>query len=233
MKRYTVYTYVPDEDTHFTQPIGSYQQVAFAWIASDIARRLYKDKPVAVDVGAHIGHMCFVFAQRFEQVHAFEPIEENIECLKKNLDQFTRKGKTFLERITIHQHPLSNKQRDVAMTNPTEINSGAWELCEGKGHQTKTLDDYHLDDVGLIKLDTQGCEIAVLQGASKTITKNQPILMVEVVNNEVHDLQLEDYIVSLGYVPLLRHTKQTIFVPTSLTDQLREDRRYNERVPQS
>jgi Methyltransferase FkbM domain len=43
----------------------------------------------------------------------------------------------------------------------------------------KRLDDLHLDDVGLIKIDVEGHELAVLLGATDTLARNQPALVVE------------------------------------------------------
>ena len=43
----------------------------------------------------------------------------------------------------------------------------------------KRLDDQHLDNVGLIKIDVEGHELAVLHGAADTLTRNRPAVVVE------------------------------------------------------
>jgi hypothetical protein len=43
----------------------------------------------------------------------------------------------------------------------------------------KRLDDLRLDDVGLIKIDVEGHELAVLRGAADTIARNRPALLLE------------------------------------------------------
>ena len=43
----------------------------------------------------------------------------------------------------------------------------------------KRLDDLHLDQVGLIKIDVEGHELAVLRGAADTLTRNRPAVLAE------------------------------------------------------
>ena len=47
-----------------------------------------------------------------------------------------------------------------------------------------TIDSLKLENVGLIKIDTQGCELHVLRGAAKTIERCHPVIIFE------HELQL-------------------------------------------
>ena len=47
--------------------------------------------------------------------------------------------------------------------------------------QIKRLDDYSdIENIGFIKIDTEGFEDKVIAGARKTITEYRPILMVEI-----------------------------------------------------
>jgi hypothetical protein len=49
----------------------------------------------------------------------------------------------------------------------------------GVAVQTRTLDSYNLNNVGLIKIDVEGHELAVLSGATETILKSRPYVIVE------------------------------------------------------
>ncbi|HUZ11388.1 MAG TPA: FkbM family methyltransferase [Caulobacteraceae bacterium] len=42
------------------------------------------------------------------------------------------------------------------------------------------LDDFQLPPIGFIKIDVEGHEEAVLQGARETIGRNRPALMIEI-----------------------------------------------------
>lgn len=46
----------------------------------------------------------------------------------------------------------------------------------------KTLDSYGFEDVDIIKIDVEGYELLVLEGASDTIARNRPIVQIECVD---------------------------------------------------
>jgi hypothetical protein len=63
------------------------------------------------------------------------------------------------------------------------------------------LDDSELDNIGFIKIDVEGHELEVLQGASETILRERPTLLVEI--EERHRLgsltAVHEYMESYGY----------------------------------
>ena len=65
----------------------------------------------------------------------------------------------------------------------------------------RTLDSFGLTSVGFIKIDVEGHELAVLQGACKTIALSHPILMVEVEDRHRHDAvhTVEEFLSDFGY----------------------------------
>ena len=44
----------------------------------------------------------------------------------------------------------------------------------------QTLDSHHFENVGLIKIDTQGHELRVLRGGIETLEKNKPVVVFEI-----------------------------------------------------
>ena len=55
------------------------------------------------------------------------------------------------------------------------------ESCERIAVQQRTLDEYELENVGFIKIDVEGKEMAVLRGAQNTLERSRPVLLVEVI----------------------------------------------------
>ena len=60
------------------------------------------------------------------------------------------------------------------------------EIKRNEGYQRvqiaqRTLDSYNFNDVDIIKIDTEGYELQVLEGAQDTIKRNRPIVQIECV----------------------------------------------------
>jgi hypothetical protein len=91
------------------------------------------------------------------------------------------------------------------------------------------LDDLELTDVGLLKVDVEGHELAVLRGAVETITRCRPSLVVEVEahgSDQNHVSDAFTWITSLGYTGrfLLRGTWHPLTEFDLYNHQLRWER---------
>lgn len=124
----------------------------------------------AVDVGAHIGLCTSVLVGKFERIWAFEPQAENYACLKANVA-----GSAILENVAI-----GGAEGDCAMVLDAGGNSGMWRVePDAVGVEMRTLDSYHLENVDLVKIDTEGFEGLVVQGATQTIFRCHPVIVFE------------------------------------------------------
>jgi FkbM family methyltransferase len=74
------------------------------------------------------------------------------------------------------------------------------------------LDDFALGDLALMKIDVEGMERPVLEGAEKTIRAHRPVLYVEIFDEALD--ATTDYLDSLGYVRGKRFKSPTyVFKP--------------------
>ncbi len=125
------------------------------------------DGELFVDVGAHIGTWAIRATRTFRQVVAFEP---NIETSK-------------ILRTTVKMNGLSNiSVFSAALSNvPGEriVSTKSWMSRRVVEHRVpvRTLDSFKLEP-SLIKIDTEGDEFPVLQGAVETL-KRRPRVLVE------------------------------------------------------
>lgn len=178
--------------TDMTRRGAIYEEYVFDYIRNNID---IKGKTI-IDIGANFGFHTLEFADLVEdgQVVSFEP---------QKLVYYQLCGHIILngyDNITAHNIALSNKHTTLKMENmpyhSTEtINIGNSHLnayCESRYNfvEVRTLDSYEFENVAVIKIDVQGCETEVLDGAIKTIKKHKPIIFIEVADSE---LQIYNY----------------------------------------
>lgn len=134
-------------------------------------RDLIRPGDVVFDVGANEGHTTVVFAHQVGPdgaVFAFDGCGENCE---KILDNVALNG---LKNVAI-------KHAIVGATFGEERHF-AHEMVQGDGGevvQTFRLDDWHYYRPTVIKIDVEGYELRVLQGATKILAECRPKLEVE------------------------------------------------------
>lgn len=131
---------------------------------------------MAVDVGAHIGLCSLELALWFQNVAAFEPIEENFKCLVDN---------TRFESGVMAFDAALGQTRGMCRFRRHNSNSGCWQLRTGTGGTAsadvfmETLDSYGLSTVDFIKIDVEGLEGEVIRGATSTIRASKPVILFE------------------------------------------------------
>lgn len=145
--------------------------------------RLARDATV-FDIGANIGATVIAAAQAAGRVFAFEPQASTFSCLKKTVEA------NRLSNVSIFDLALgANEGEAIFFTN---LNSGSAShlvtsdtldrRSETKVRMT-TLDrfvaEHEIARIDLIKIDVEGFEIDVLEGAKRTLETLKPAVIVE------------------------------------------------------
>ncbi len=169
--------WLPDGDKHFARmmrkeparlyrgaEVGVYQYFKIAK-----AMEFVTSRKLAIDIGGHIGFWSMWLAEEFDSVHAFEPASEHAECFSRNLA-----GKN----VALHRCALGSSD-GVAGLSVNAENSGKSCMSKGEDIQVRTLDSFSFQDVGLIKIDVEGYEPEVLEGAADTIKRCKPLVVFE------------------------------------------------------
>jgi hypothetical protein len=65
----------------------------------------------------------------------------------------------------------------------------------------RTLDSYALEDVGFVKIDVEGHELAALRGAEQTLRRCRPLVLVEVEDRHRPDAvsSVRAFMATMGY----------------------------------
>ena len=156
-----------------------------------------------IDVGANIGWLSLVGAKKVGKsgnVFAFEPVPSTSDILKSNkeINGFTQ--------ILLNQFALGNSEETVIIYPEKENRGGASILNhqsnKGIEIEVKRLDNFQINSkVNVIKIDVEGFELDVLKGASETIKKDKPILIIEHSidrNNTAEQYEIYNWLVDLG-----------------------------------
>jgi FkbM family methyltransferase len=203
------------EDVSHIVP-GHYERDLVDW-----ARELAPKSKQFVDCGAHMGSWSLVMAAHFREVHSFEPQRLVFQQLCGNaaLNGLTN---VFAYNTGLDATPgRLTLQRPGVDRGSSSARESVVERFEADGIATSPevisvtpLDSYAeaLNDVGLIKIDVEGLELRVVQGAVKVLQKNNlPKMLIECWSHDWYQKDkraLLQFLDELGYrvTPITRYT---------------------------
>lgn len=168
----------PDSDEHLEGQLarnplvagkGTYQYKKYARALQHVKRRGH-----AVDIGGQVGLWSRVMGLDFARVTAFEPLPAHIECYEKNL--------AGADHVTLHRVALAAAPGRVAIAMPPESTGNSHVAIEGEDGvsvEARTLDSFALTGIDFLKIDVEGYELPILQGAEATIRSEKPVIIIE------------------------------------------------------
>jgi FkbM family methyltransferase len=157
--------------------MGSFEKTEINFI-----RQKIKPGDVFLDIGANAGLYTVIVSKIVGptgHVYAFEPGERELELLQRNITN------NNLANVTIVKCAVSNKKSEVefaishdgAMNSLSKTNHPAQKIKEWKTVQTTTIDDFMQDfnvpQINFIKIDVEGAEHLVFEGASKLLSTSK------------------------------------------------------------
>ena len=137
-----------------------------------------------VDVGANVGFFTLKFARWVGEHGCVIAIEPDIENFGTLAAKVTAAG--LERRVRLHQAAAAAEAGSVRLRR-NELHPGDHQITFGTRGMlvpAVTVDDLisgaGVRPVSLVKIDVQGAEMLVLQGAKRTLNKMRPALFVEV-----------------------------------------------------
>jgi len=179
---------------------------------------------VVIDGGGCWGDTTLYFANRVGaggEVHVFEFSPANLEVMRQNLDR----NPQLKPQVHVHEEALWNVSGETLHFG--EAGPATALTAEGKGGlsaRTRHIDSWTAEDGGrrldYIKLDVEGAEGRVLEGARLTIQSRKPKLAVALYHSladfvdlpSMIDRMLPEYRFHLGHYTI--HAEETILFAT-------------------
>ena len=170
---------------------GTYERDEIAFV-----KRLLKPGDIVIDAGAHIGFFTIQMASIVGpggRVYAFEPCDTNAELLERSIGE-----NRFDERVLFQRAAVGAAPGSAILTYAVETlnTGGAYLLRDGTaplaGNVERrvavvALDESHIGrPVRFIKMDVEGAEPQVLEGAERLIAQDRPVIL-----SELHPAQLQ------------------------------------------
>lgn len=201
--------WIEENDTLYSQRLRAGQYQKSNW---EFAQKVLPQFRTCIDIGSNNAVNAINYADRFERVECFEPTPlaqqlwrntvrdnsvENVELHTVALGERKTTTEILLHpRNGGHNHlahwdknPRSDRERSTRDTATVEV---------------RTLDSFEFERVDFIKIDVEGYEWFVLQGGVQTISRERPLLQLEIVGNQCRKFnysaeQMIEWIRQLGY----------------------------------
>jgi FkbM family methyltransferase len=171
-----------------------------------------------VDVGAHIGYYTLKAARRVGpagRVVAVEPNPAILEELRENLAQSGASRVVSVEPVA-----CADRRSKVDLFVSPRSNTGTASLSRENASQAGdvtgrvSVDALPLDDiverldlsrVDVVKMDIEGAELLALRGATRTLARLRPVLVLEVMDRQLRNMgaseqELVAHLRDAGYV---------------------------------
>jgi FkbM family methyltransferase len=158
-----------------------------------------------IDVGGNRGTYAYKLHTLGARVEVFEPNGVCADILKAWMA-----GKPS---VSVHTVALSNTEGSAVLHVPVDSSGVAHDASaslentpsgtvEDKTVALRTLDSFGFQDITFIKIDVEGHESSVIEGAADSLVRMKPALLVEIEQRHIHRPigDVFDAILGFGYI---------------------------------
>ena len=203
--------YLPDSDTHFEHYIkdGGYQTVH----RDTILKYVKENRPNlknCIDVGSHVGFWSKDFTNLFTHTFAFDPIPNVRECYLKNVTN---------SNYTLYPYGLGKEEKKIkVLYDPKETGNTHASDNGNLEIEVKTIDGFNLPNIDYIKIDAEGYEIEVVEGAKELIERCKPFIHIEakkkvMVKQNITMNAIEELFKRINYKQVLSVKSELLYAP--------------------
>jgi len=185
---------------------------------------------IVIECGCHIGTHSIPLASLCKTFYGFEPLPDTYDVLIKNVELnninnafIYKKGVADKEGSTEYlwisgNNPGSSGLNNNPMGKPVWINPTDKNIVV----DLTTIDLLQLDKLDFMKIDVEGYETLVIEGAINTIKKCRPVIIIEVWKDHLGSIDINytksiyKNILDLGYDILNIQGPDFLFLPNEI-----------------
>lgn len=171
------------------------------YVDNSFLKKYIHPHSIVIDIGANIGQFNF-FCQHYlnaAYVYSFEPISKSFSLLTKNTN-----GNIFPYAIT-------TKKNEIFFIPTTSLMASKYQLGtldKKEKIQGVSLDKFlkklNIQDINLLKIDTEGSEYNVLQTSKNTLKKSRYLLLETSVERESSGDILDSVVFIKNILPTIK-----------------------------
>ena len=196
-------------------------------------KKYLKTDDIFIDVGANKGSYILTTSKLLNngKVYGFEPQPALFNYLSKEIEEMK------LQNVILEKLALSNFKGQATLHIPGNNSTSPCASLESTTHtqtdnnykvETNTLDNYFEDinfNIGAIKIDVEGHEMAVIEGGLKIINHFKPLIIIEIENRHLANHSVEDmlkYLYSLGYAGSFVHQSKGLIASEEFNSKIHQ-----------
>lgn len=200
--------YILDDDDFFASIFEKYGD-HFETHHLEVGLQYVQQWRVALDGGASYGSWTRRLSEKFDNVVAFEPVDDIYDCLVLNTNQCTN--------VKLHHAALGEDHKSVTVGEGKIYPNAGCATYIGEGDTPMVpIDSLELNVLDFLKIDIEGYELKALEGAKETLLRCRPVIMFEEnMRGEVeHGIALGlcgEFLESIGAVQLDQINKDHVY----------------------
>ena len=170
-----------------------------------LLKRTLKPGMNVLDIGANIGYFSVIAAAlvgEHGQVHAFEPMPQNLIRLRKNLEPFSwAMTHPYAVANVTGEVPIHCSDKEAGWASIQDQHDLANLPCTSTVHAIRLddwLQEHPADRIDFIKLDIEGSELDALLSARRTLSHFRPTIVAEAKFGWHHD-EIRQLLGATGY----------------------------------
>ncbi len=174
----------------------------------------FEGRGTYVDIGAHCALWAWFLSMHFKRTVAFEAAPLHAALFRANIEDIQWKEYTGGDdpagfwyeadtvnhgHVTLHEVALGAERGTIAIECAAD-ETGSAHVAQGEGGDKRRghaelitypdismfpLDDFKFEDIDFCKIDVEGYELQVVQGAEQTFKTHKPWLVVEQKGNDM------------------------------------------------